>query len=85
MLDGSSSYDLDGVTRNYSWVLDGQPLGDITDETLEEAIFLAYDQAGITYVTLTVEDGQVGTSSDTAMIVVYDSDGGFVTGGGWVD
>jgi len=78
-LDGAGSYDPDGDSLSYSWALDGPSLGAIADAT-----FTAYDQAGITYVTLTVDDGRGGTDSDTAMLVVYDPDGGFVTGGGWI-
>jgi len=78
-LDGSGSYDPDGDSLSYSWALDGPSLGAIADAT-----FTAYDQAGITYVTLAVDDGRGGTDSDTAMLVVYDPEGGFVTGGGWI-
>jgi hypothetical protein len=46
----------------------------------------AYDVPGIYAVQLTVfdKDGGTGTSSPEA-VIVYDSDGGFVTGGGWID
>ncbi len=46
----------------------------------------AYTEAGIYSVVLTVTDE--GGSKDTAtheFVVVYDPDGGFVTGGGWID
>jgi len=41
---------------------------------------------GVYSVTLMVtdDDGGVGTSAATAYIVVYDPNGGFVTGGGWI-
>lgn len=46
----------------------------------------AYAAAGIYMVRLTVidKDGGVGTSS-FQYLVVYDPNGGFVTGGGWID
>jgi len=78
-LDGSDSHDPDGDPLTDSWVLDGPALGEIAGST-----FTAFDQAGVTYVTLAVDDGRE-TDLDTAMLVVYDPDGGFVTGGGWID
>jgi hypothetical protein len=43
--------------------------------------------AGIYTVTMTVtdDDGGSAKTSEPAYIVVYDPNGGFVTGGGWVD
>jgi len=79
-LDGSGSTDPDGDDLNETWTVTGPLLGVITDST-----FTAYEQVGITEVTLVVDDENGGTSSDTAMVVVYDPDGGFVTGGGWID
>ncbi|MCA1733761.1 MAG: thrombospondin type 3 repeat-containing protein, partial [Acidobacteria bacterium] len=46
----------------------------------------AYDTAGVYTVTLSLHDDDGG--SDTAVhqyVVVYDPDGGFVTGGGWIE
>ena len=45
-----------------------------------------YTEAGVHTVTLTVtdDDGGVGVSV-FEFVVVYDPDGGFVTGGGWID
>ena len=46
---------------------------------------------GVYLVTLTVSDGCGGTAAAetvdglTAMVVIYDPDGGFVTGGGWIN
>jgi len=42
-------------------------------------------QAGVYIVTVTVTDGHGGTASARALAVVYDPNGGFVTGGGWID
>jgi len=45
-----------------------------------------YAEAGVYEVTVTVTDKDVGSGSATAanFIVIYDPDGGFVTGGGWI-
>jgi sugar lactone lactonase YvrE len=49
-----------------------------------------FTSPGVYLVTLTVSDGCGGTSTAdtveglTAMVVIYDPDGGFVTGGGWI-
>ncbi len=52
-----------------------------------------FTEAGVYLVTLTVNDGCGGTATDdtvgpdnlTAMVVIYDPDAGFVTGGGWIN
>jgi hypothetical protein len=79
-LDGSGSSDPDGDSLFETWTVTGDALGIISGST-----FTAGTEAGITEVTLTVDDGRGGTATDTAMVVVYDPDGGFVTGGGWFD
>ena len=44
-----------------------------------------YTDAGVYTVTLTIEDDYGGTDSEVfRYIVVYDPEGGFVTGGGWI-
>jgi hypothetical protein len=45
-----------------------------------------YTQAGVHTVTVTLADhaGLTDTAT-TTMVVVYDPEGGFVTGGGWID
>ena len=45
-----------------------------------------YSDAGIYTVTLTVTDGAGNADSESfEYVVVYDPNGGFVTGGGWID
>ncbi len=46
-----------------------------------------YAEAGIYTVTVSVtdKDGDSGTRTSDVFIVIYDPDGGFVTGGGWID
>ena len=55
------------------------------------AAICTFSASGVYMVRLTVTDddggfGESGTVGDvTAFVVVYDPDGGFVTGGGWID
>jgi len=46
-----------------------------------------YSQAGIYSVKITVidEDGLSDEKTAEGFVVIYDPDGGFVTGGGWID
>lgn len=45
-----------------------------------------YDQPGVYNVRLTVEDDDTGTATGSfGSVVVYDPDGGWVTGGGWIE
>ena len=52
--------------------------------TLSQSPSGAFTEAGIYDVVLTVTDSHGATASCTAMVVVYDPSGGFVTGGGWI-
>lgn len=45
----------------------------------------AYQVAGVFTVTVTVSDGEASDTAFFEFVVVYDPDGGFVTGGGWID
>ncbi|UGV41962.1 PKD domain-containing protein [Methanococcoides orientis] len=47
----------------------------------------SYTSAGVYKISLTVTDDDQGSASITSdqYVVVYDSDGGFVTGGGWIE
>jgi hypothetical protein len=82
VLDGSGSYDLDGDLLSYLWT-QADSLGSFDAASVESPYYTG-SQAGITDLTLTVSDGKAD-NSDTTMLVVYDPDGGFVTGGGWID
>jgi PKD repeat protein len=53
-------------------------------ETLKNPIYTP-DEAGIFEATLTVTDPAGSSVTSTALIVVYDPSGGFVTGGGWIN
>ena len=81
MLDGTGSYDADMDFLSYLWTQD-ELLGFFNDPSLESPDFSGV-QAGMTDLMLTVHDG-MEDNSDTAIVVVYDPSGGFVTGGGWI-
>jgi hypothetical protein len=44
-----------------------------------------YTEAGVYTIAVTIEDDDGSSDTETVMIVVYDPDGGFVTGGGWIE
>jgi hypothetical protein len=76
-LDGTGSNDPDGIIATYEWDFGDGNTGDgVTPTNL-------YTAADIYYVNLTVTDDTGAESSDTTMVVVYDPDAGFATGGGW--
>jgi len=77
--DGTASWDPDGNTLAYLW-----DFGDGTTATAPTPTH-TYAGAGIYDVCLTVDDGYVGSDQVCTQSVVYDPDGGFVTGGGWID
>ncbi|WP_340820581.1 PKD domain-containing protein [Methanolobus sp. WCC4] len=68
---GDGNYSSDGAFKDRS----GEVSGTYT-----------YGQPGVYTITLEVEDddGGSGTRISEQYVVVYDSDGGFVTGGGWI-
>ncbi|PVX23992.1 MAG: hypothetical protein CW691_08925 [Candidatus Bathyarchaeum sp.] len=57
--------------------------GALTDNTV---IGLhVYSEAGVYTVSITLTDGTSSVTQTYQYVVVYDPDGGFVTGGGWID
>ena len=86
-LDGGASNDPDGDSLQYRWDFDGDGYWD-TDWLSEPTVDTpadAYVAAGIYNVVLSVTDAVGAQSTDTVMVVVYNPEGGFVTGGGWFD
>jgi hypothetical protein len=83
LLDGTASSDPDGDDLDYLWTLDMADSAVLDDATLAMPWYWAGDQAGIFTLTLEVDDGIASDSAET-FVVVYDPDGGFVTGGGWI-
>jgi PKD repeat protein len=77
--DGSGSYDDDSDPLTYAWDLD--------DGTTDSGVAPthSYTEVGIYDVCLTVNDGALDSDPGCTIAVVYDPDGGFVTGGGWID
>jgi hypothetical protein len=65
--------------------------GNIDEITLSQGVRLVeethlYNQAGVYAITFTVVEGYCGSdSAEYRYVVVYDPDGGFVTGGGWIN
>jgi PKD repeat protein len=45
----------------------------------------SYAAAGVYNIVVTLTDKDGDHDADTVMVVVYDPDAGFVTGGGWID
>ena len=73
-------------THNVTWEWgDGTPADTQSGATSPASQGHTYDTPGVYRVTVTVTDDDGG--SDTAtyeFIVIYDPEGGFVTGGGWI-
>jgi hypothetical protein len=78
--DGAGSSDPDGDPLSYDW-----DFGDGNTASNTPTPTHSYAEAGIYGVCLTVTDAAGGTDTACTFAVVYDPDGGFVTGGGWID
>ncbi len=79
-LNGTGS-DPDQDPLTFSWVASS---GSFDGPNVEDPLYTAGNEAGVFDLTLTVEDTDGLSDSDTTMMVVYDPEGGFVTGGGWI-
>lgn len=77
--DGGASFDPDGNTVTYAWTF-----GDGTSDAGATPTH-SYETAGVYEVCLTVNDGALDSAASCTMAVAYDPNGGFVTGGGWLD
>jgi hypothetical protein len=78
---------LDTHTATWDWGDSSTSAGTVTESNGSGTITgsHAYATPGVYTVTVTVSDGY---NTDTAVyefVVVYDPNGGFVTGGGWID
>ena len=81
--EGSGSYDPDGTVLSYEWDFDNDGVYDLysTDPTATHI----YESTGIYTVKLTVTDNHGDQHSNVFQYTaVYDPEGGFVTGGGWI-
>jgi hypothetical protein len=81
-----------GGTHTATWSFDSvtQP-GSVNEATGEVTATHTFTSPGLYPVSLTVDDGCGGTATATtvgefdALVVVYDPNEGFVTGGGWIN
>jgi hypothetical protein len=81
-----------GDTHSAQWLVDSLSVAGIVNEASRQVTATAaFSSPGVYLVTLTVTDNCGNTATaDTvsglpAMIVIYDPNGGFVTGGGWLN
>jgi hypothetical protein len=77
--DGSGSSDADSDFLTYAWTFGDGGTGTDVNPTH------SYGTAGIYDVCLTVNDSTMDSDPACTLAVVYDPEGGFVTGGGWID
>ena len=75
ILDGSSSYDIDGDQINYHWVMLSRPVGSnatLSDPTASNPNFIA-DTPGIYELQLMVDDGKERSEANSVLITVVDA------------
>jgi predicted outer membrane repeat protein len=77
--DGGGSNDPDGDPLAYAWDFGDGNTGD------GQMPSHSYLSPGIYTVCLAVNDGSLGSDPSCTIAVAYDPEGGFVTGGGWID
>jgi uncharacterized repeat protein (TIGR01451 family) len=81
-----------GGAHTANWMFDAiNQAGTVNETTGAVSATYTFTSAGVYMVKLTVNDGCGGTGMAdtvdglTAMVVIYDPNGGFVTGGGWIN
>jgi hypothetical protein len=81
-----------GGTHTATWAFDSfTSTGTVNEATGAISGSFTFTTAGVYKVTLTITDGCGGTGTVeqveglTALIVIYDPNGGWVTGGGWIN
>ncbi|MFO7698011.1 MAG: PKD domain-containing protein, partial [Anaerolineae bacterium] len=79
LFDGSGSFDDEGDPLTYAWTFGDGGSGDGATPAY------SYAATGVYEVCLVVDDGLIGSEPACTLAVVYDPEGGFVTGGGWID
>jgi VCBS repeat-containing protein len=73
-------------THDVTWVWDGVSSDTQYGATSPASQAHTYAEAGVYVVTVTVTDDDGGSATQAyEFIVIYDPEGGFVTGGGWID
>jgi hypothetical protein len=77
----------DTHTATIDWGDGSDPTTGSVDQIMQIATGLyKYSTAGVYTVTLTIEDDDGGSDTEYFRYpVIYDPDGGFVTGGGWIE
>jgi hypothetical protein len=88
---GSFSYHA-GDLHTSTWTIDGNSIsGSVNESTSTTEVSYTFNSTGVYLISLAVTDdcGNTGTADTInndlqAMVVIYDPNGGFVTGGGWI-
>jgi hypothetical protein len=80
-----------GDVHTAQWALDGYTVsGTVNEAARTVTATYAFSSAGVYFVKLTVSDQCANATTATtvggfdAMVVIYDPNAGFVTGGGWI-
>jgi parallel beta-helix repeat protein len=79
-------------THTAEWTFDETPVpGEVDEGAGSVTVTQTFETAGVYAVSLTVTDQYGGSDSENtvagmpAMVVIYDPNAGFVTGGGWIN